>query len=694
MTKHQALLWLALCMTYGMTPTFGQEASRYDVVVYGGTSAGVAAAIQVARMGKTVVLIEPSEHIGGLTSGGLGFTDSGNKAVIGGISREFYRRLKKHYEQPAAWTFEKPEQYARFRADDDAMWTFEPKVAESVLRAMLAEHKVTVLLSERLDRGGAGVAMTRSIPPRLIALRTESGRTFQGQAFLDCTYEGDLMAAAGVTFHVGRESNEKYGETLNGVQKAKNTHNHRFVVNVDPYVTPGVPASGLLHGIDAAPYPDDDASDHRLQAYCFRMCMSNVSANRVSFPKPANYDETKYELLLRNFEAGDLRLPLKIDMMPNGKTDTNNNCAVSTDYIGQNHKYAEASYEDRERIIREHANYQQGLMWTLANHPRVPEEIRKQMSVWGLAADEFTDHGNWPHQIYVREARRLVGEYVMTEHDCRATRATPASVGMGSYNMDSHNCMRYVTPSGYVQNEGDIQVSPGGPYKISYFSLVPQRKEASNLLVPVCVSSSHISYGSIRMEPVFMVLGQSAATAAVMAMEHNVAVQDVPYPALRERLLKDGQVLEFDRPARIAAINPATLPGIVMDDDKARREGAWAESASVSGFVGTAYSHDSNTEKGALSVHYEMTVPETGRYEVRISYTANANRATNVPITIASASGEITKTVNQRLTPAIAGTWVSLGEVDFAKGVNLISISNRNTDGHVVADAVQLLPAK
>lgn len=669
-----------------------EESKSYDLVIYGGTAGGVAAAVQAARMDKTVVLIEPSRHIGGLTSGGLGYTDSGNKAVIGGISREFYRRLKKHYDQPEAWKYEKAEQSRLYRPDDDAMWTFEPGVAEKVLREMLAEHKIPVVMGERLNRKPGGVTMSDAIPPRIVSIRMESGQEFGGKMFIDATYEGDLMAAAGVSFHVGREPNSQYDETLNGVQRTKNVHKHRFEVKVDPYVKPGDPQSGLLHGIDRGPYPPDGAGDERVQAYCFRMCMSNVPQNRVPFPKPKDYDEAKYELLLRNFEAGDMRLPLKIDMMPNGKTDTNNNCAVSTDYIGQNYDYAEASYEERERIIHEHESYQQGLMWTLANHPRVPEKIRQQMSAWGLAADEFTDNGNWPHQIYVREARRMIGEYVMTENDCRRTRATPASVGMGSYNMDSHNCMRYVTPEGYVQNEGDIQVGPGGPYQIGYGSIVPQRKEVSNLYVPVAVSSSHISYGSIRMEPVFLVLGQSAATAAVMAIDQGVAVQDVPYETLRERLLNDGQVLEYAGPYAHRGIDVKNLPGIVMDDAQARRIDAWLESASVGGFVGRSYLHDNNEGKGTRAVRYELTIPRAGQYEARISYTANPNRATNVPVTIETAAGETTKLVNQRQAPPIEDAWISLGKFEFRAGKATITISNRDTDGHVIADAVQLLP--
>lgn len=423
----------------------------HDVVVYGGTAGGVAAAVQVARMGKTVVVVEPSKHVGGLTSGGLGYTDSGNKEVIGGIAREFYRLVKKHYDDPAAWPFGDRAKFSGYRATEDAMWVFEPHVAELLLRKMLADHKIEVVYGERLDRK-AGVVLDGK---RITAFKTESGKTFAGRVFIDATYEGDLMAAAGVGYAVGREANAKYGETLNGVARRWNTHTHRFLTKVDPFVTPGDRASGLLFGIDPGPYPADGEGDARIQAYCFRMCMSNVAENRVPFPRPDGYVEAWYELLFRAFASGDLRLPLKIDMMPNGTTDTNNNYAVSTDFIGQNYRYPDGDYAERERIVRQHELYQKGLMWTLGNHPRVPDSVRDKMKVWGLAKREFTDNGNWPHQIYVREARRLVSDYVMTEADCRRTKDTPQSVGMGSYNMDSHNCMRWVTPDGTVQNEGD-----------------------------------------------------------------------------------------------------------------------------------------------------------------------------------------------------------------------------------------------
>lgn len=668
-------------------------AAEYDVVVYGGTAGGVAAAVQAARMGKTAVVVEPSQHVGGLTSGGLGYTDSGNKAVVGGIAREFYRRLKKHYDDPAAWTFGKRDEHKGYRKDEDAQWTFEPKVAERVLRAMLAEHKIPVVLGERLDRApGKGVKLSGK---RITAFVTESGKEFAGKAFIDATYEGDLMAAAGVTYAVGREANAKYGETLNGVARRWNTHNHRFVVKVDPFVKPGDKTSGLLHGIDPGPLPPDGEGDHRVQAYCYRLCMSLDPENRAPFAKPADYDEAKYELLFRNFEAGDGRVPMKPDMMPNGKTDTNNNFAVSTDYIGQNYKYPDGSYAERDAILKAHESYQKGLMWALQNHPRVPAKVRAVYAKWGLPKDEFTDNGGWPHQIYVREARRMVSDYVATEKDCRRLVNTPESVGMGSYAMDSHNCARTLAADGTVQNEGDVQEQTGGPYKVSYKSVVPKAGECPNLLVPVCLSSSHIAYGSIRMEPVFMVLGQSAATAAVLAIDAGISVQELPYAKLRARLLADKQVLEYAAPKAGAGIDPKTLPGVVVDDEAAVRVGFAATSTAVGKFVGAGYRHDGGTDRGKQSATFTPDLTAAGRYEVRLAYTASDNRATAVPVTVRSADGDTVVKVNQRTAPPVDGAWVRLGTFRFDKGrAGSVAVSNAGANGHVVVDAVQWLPAK
>ena len=548
----RAPLTLALALLGLVASATSAATINRDVIVYGGTSAGVAAALQASRLGKSVVLVSPTQRLGGLTTNGLGATDSGDKNVIGGLAREFYQRLKKYYDDPAVWTLVDRAKYDNYKPEADAMWMFEPRVAEATFEQMLKEANVEVVRNQRLDRGAGGVVKEDDA---IKSFRTEnsqdgkpSGDEYVGKMFIDATYEGDLMAAAGVSYHVGRESSDQYGESLNGVQKMMNVKNHRFVKPVDPYVKPGDPSSGLLWGVHDESAGEKGAADKRVQAYCFRMCMSNVPANRTPFPKPAGYDESQYELLLRNFEAGDLRIPMNPLMMPNGKTDTNNNHAFSTDNIGMNYDYPEASYDDRAKIVADHVRYQQGLMWTLANHPRVPQQVRDHMQQWGLAADEFTDNGNWPTEIYVREARRLVGDYVMTQADCRRERVAEDSVGMGSYNMDSHNVQRYIDESGHVQNEGDVQESTRGAYAISYRSLVPKRGEASNLLVPAAVSSSHIAYGSIRMEPVFMILGQSAATAAAQAIDANVAVQDVDYAKLRERLLADKQVLEKPDP--------------------------------------------------------------------------------------------------------------------------------------------------
>ena len=517
-----------------------QSSRTYDVVIYGGTSAAVAAAVQVKRMGKTVIIVGPDKHLGGLTAGGLGWTDSGRKEAIGGISCEFYQRIKKHYDKAEAWIYQKPEEYSRYRPKDDAMWVFEPHVAEQIFEELVAEYKIPVYRDQWLNRKDG----VKKDGPRTVSVTMLSGETYRGRIFIDATYEGDLMASAGVSYHVGREGNEVYGETLNGVQ-TRNATKHQFEKPVDPYIKLGEPASGLLPRIHAGGPGEEGHGDQRVQAYNYRMCLTKVPENRIAFPKPDNYDPMQYELLARYLDKGWRAIFAKFDPAPNAKTDTNNHGAFSTDDIGMNYDYPEGSYERRREILKEHEDYQKGLMWFLAYDPRVPADVREKMSQWGLAKDEFTDTGHWPHQIYVRESRRMISDFVTTELHLRRIKPTPKPIGMGSYNMDSHNVQRYVDENGHARNEGDIQINPGGPYPISYGAVVPKASECTNLLVPVCVSSSHIAYGSIRMEPVFMILGQSAATAAVFAIEDDINVQDVDYLKLRARLLADGQVLEL-----------------------------------------------------------------------------------------------------------------------------------------------------
>lgn len=685
-------LWLFAACISALTFPLSLRADQFDVVIYGGTSAGVASAVQTARMGKTVVLIEPSQHIGGLTSGGLGMTDTGNNSVIGGISREFYQRIRAHYAKDEAWTVEEREDFPFYREEDDALWRFEPRVAEMVFRTMLNVEKVKVVLGERLDlRDGIGVIKENLQIQRIVM---ESGRQFSAKCFIDATYEGDLMAKAGVSYHVGRESNATYGETLNGIQ-TKNARYHQFASNVDPYVVPGDPSSGLLPGIHANGPGKEGAGDKRIQAYCFRLCMTDAPENRVPFPKPDDYDPLRYELFARYLKSGTDGRYIHPAEMPNRKTDTNNNGAFSTDNINMNYAYPEGDYETRERIIREHESYQKGLMWFLCNDERVPDELRKEMSKWGLAKDEFVDNDNWPHQLYIREARRMISDYVQTEHDCFRTRDTPESVGMGSYNMDSHHVQRYVTADGFARNEGDVQVSPGGPYRISYRAIRPKASECSNLLVPAALSSSHIAYGSIRMEPVFMILGQSAATAACLSIDDSTSVQKVEYAKLRERLLADGQVLNYDAPPRqpVSGIDPTTLDGIIVDDTKAILTGHWAPSTSIGGFVGNYYLHDEHSGKGEKTAHFDTTVDTTGLYEIRLYFTASSNRATNVPISVKHNGKTSPVTVNQRKSNK-AGCF-SLGKYRLTEGLpSAVIVSNEGTDGHVIVDAVQWIKAE
>lgn len=544
------LALIILLLAFGCSePEKDPNIHEADVIIYGGTSAAVTTAVQVVRMGKTVIVVSPDMHLGGLSAGGLGFTDTGNKEVIGGISREFYHRVYKHYQTEEAWKWQQQSEYGNkgqgtpaIDGENRTMWIFEPHAAEKVFDDFIDENKVKLFRDEWLDRSG-GIDMDRNT---IKSIKTLSGKVFKGKIFIDATYEGDLMALANIDFHVGREANSVYGEEWNGVQVGVLHHGHHMKTNIDPYVIPGDPSSGVLPKISTEDPGKKGEADDKVQAYCFRMCLSNHPENRIPFPKPDNYDPQDYELLARIFDAGWREVFNKFDPIPNRKTDTNNHGPFSTDNIGMNYDYPEASYERRKEIIKEHEDYQKGLMYFLANDEKVPVEVREKMSQWGLAADEFIDNGNWPHQIYVREARRMIGEFVMTENEIQGKSPVNKSIGMGSYTMDSHNIQRYIKPDGYVQNEGDIGVHPKNPYKIDLGTILPKKEQCDNLLVTTAVSSSHIAFGSIRMEPVFMILGQSAGTVAVLALEKDIGIHEVEYAELKDILLKDGQILSLD----------------------------------------------------------------------------------------------------------------------------------------------------
>jgi len=684
------------------------RAADHDIVVYGGTAAAVIAAVQAKRMGKSVVIVSPDKHLGGLSSGGLGFTDTGNKAVIGGLSREFYHRIWMHYNEAAAWKWQKKEEYGgkgqgtpAVDGENRTMWIFEPSAAEKVFDGYIKELAIPVQRDEWLDRA-KGV---KKDGDRITSITTLSGKTYAGKMFIDATYEGDLLAAAGVDYHVGREANRVYGEEWNGSQIGVLHHRHHFGpykgkdgegagLNISPYVVPGDPKSGLIPRVSAAKPAAKGEGDKGVQAYCFRMCLTNVPGNRIPFAKPEGYDPKQYELLVRVFAAGWRETFGKFDPIPNHKTDTNNHGPFSTDNIGMNWDYPEASYQRRREIIKEHETYQKGWLYFIANDPRVPPDVQKEMQKWGLPKDEYPDHGNWSPQLYIREARRMIGAFVMTENELLKKKPTPDSAGMGSYTIDSHNIQRYVTPEGFVQNEGDIGVSLKGPYEIAYGALVPKKGQGSNLFAPVAVSSSHIAYGSIRMEPVFMILGQSAATAAALAIDAGIAVQDVPYAKLRERLLADGQILEAPHLVKPSAgLDPTKLPGVVVDDSKAKLTGAWQESSAEKLYVGDKYQHDGKRGDGLAAARFETRLPKAGRYEVRIAAPHNPNRASNVPVEILHAGGQKKMTLDQKTPPPIEQLFVSLGTFEFtADQPAAVIVTNKGTNGYVVIDAVQWLP--
>ncbi len=531
MKRNLRLLVLAMSAWLDLGAQTSQSVQpAFDLVVYGGTAGGVITAVRGARMGLKVALLEPGHHIGGMVSGGLSRTDIGRREVIGGDALEFYWRAGTFYGLP---------QFAQSFA-----WYVEPKVAESIFRRMLREAGVTVLLERRL-RAKDGV-QKEGATIRTIAL--ENGERVASRLFADATYEGDLMAQAGVSFTWGREGSEQYGEPLAGVRSE--TPFHQFLVDLKPE---GAGVSG-----DAG---SPGAADRKVQAYNFRMIFSHDPANQVPYPKPPNYDPQRYELLARLLEAMQVKLGrpqkmgevLSIGPIPNQKADINNQGPVSTDYIGKSWDYPNADYQRREEIRRDHEEYTEGYLYFLAHDARVPASLQKEVNEWGLAKDEFTDNRNFPHQLYIREARRMVGETVMTQKDIQTELTKPDPIGMGTYNSDSHNVQRVVNRDGFLRNEGDMQV-PVKPYQIPYSMLVPRKSEARNLLVPVCFSASHVAYSTLRMEPQYMIVGQAAGVAAALAIQSGRAVQDIDTKELTQILVKQGAILEYVPSAQTSQI--------------------------------------------------------------------------------------------------------------------------------------------
>ncbi|KAA9036562.1 FAD-dependent oxidoreductase [Ginsengibacter hankyongi] len=522
----------------------------YDVVIYGATSAGVMAAVAAKQNGTSVMLLSPETHIGGLTSNGLGWTDIGNQThqkTIGGLTLNFFHRIHRYYQNAKAWNQETLANYREkvtnsiYELTDSLMWTFEPHVAEKVFNNFIRENKITMKLNQWLDRQH-GVKKENG---KIVSITMLNGDTYSGKVFIDATYEGDLMAAAGVSYTIGREPNSKYGETINGIE-TQLTKGNNLPRGIDPYLQKGNATSGLLPGINADAGGKDGEGDKKIQAYCYRVCLTDATLNRVMVAKPANYKKEDFELIIRAAQKG-VKTFWKLSPLPNRKTDSNNDGGVSMDYIGMNYDYPEASYLERKKMDEAHLYWTKGLIWTVQHDPGIPADVQKKYASWGLAKDEFKENEHMPYKLYVREARRMVSDFVMSESYLKGDKTVPESIAMGNYNMDSHNVQRHVTAEGDVQNEGDVQIAVEQPYPISYKAIIPNVKECTNLLVPVCLSASHIAYGSIRMEPVFMMLGQSSGIAASIAVKNRKDVEDINYTELEKKLLSSGQILSHSQ---------------------------------------------------------------------------------------------------------------------------------------------------
>ena len=638
--------------------------ARYDVCVYGGTSAGVVAAYSAAQRGLDVVLVEPTEHIGGMTSGGLGFTDIGNKQVIAGVAKQFYRKVGEHYGRLE-------------------QWVFEPSVADSIMRAYI-DHKNIVLMDNYRIRESkldgtriSGIVVENSVDP-------SKTKTIKADYFIDCSYEGDLMARSGVEYTVGRESNEQYGETYNGVELMDK---HQFPDGIDPYKEKGNPQSGLLWGISPEKVAQDGTADKMVQAYNYRICLTDDPANMIPITRPADYDSTRYELLLRLFEAYPEKEFLNDwfiwSRMPNRKTDINNRGGFSTDMIGMNHNYPEASYQERQKIIDAHTEYTKGLLYFYGHDERVPEILRKRMLLWGYPKDEYVKYGHWTPQLYIRESRRMVGEYVATQADCQGRATAEDGIGWAAYQMDSHNCQRIVINKDgkdMVKNEGNVEIGGGLPYPISYRSITPKREQCTNLLVPVCMSASHIAYGSIRMEPVFMVLGQSAAVAASLAMEHDKCdVQKVDSKEINAVIEKDPYM-------------EGSVPDILIDDsnDMVNADEGWVAKGR-GGYGLSFYELPLTSETKAVRFAVE-SIPSSGTWAV-YSYQSRNKKLTSVTsFEIISGDQSYKVKFNRddlNVLGQTSGDWALLGKYEFKEGQPVkVIVSNQGADAPMRADAV------
>jgi hypothetical protein len=642
--------------------------TKVDICIYGGTSAGTMAAYTARKMGKSVLLIEPGRHLGGLSSGGLGYTDIGNKFAISGLALDFYRRIGKHYGK-----FEQ--------------WIFEPHVAENLFKEYIQRANAEVLFSHRLkDVNKEGTVIKNIVVENSDQPNAATDRTIEAAVFLDCSYEGDLMAKAGVSYTVGREANIVYNETYNGVQLRDK---HQFPDGIDPYKIKADPASGLLWGISDEALELQGSGDKKVQAYNFRICLTSDKANQVPITQPDDYDPSRYELLIRVLQKEPNRpfdMIMKPDRMPNNKTDINNNGPFSTDMIGMNYDYPEGNYEKRVVIQKAHELYIKGFLYFIGHDERVPKHLRDEMLRWGYPKDEYTDNGNWSPQMYVREARRMIGAYVMTQANCESREVVDDGVGMAAYTMDSHNCQRLVIEKNgtkMVKNEGDVQVGGFPPYPISYRCLLPKKEQCNNLLVPVCLSASHIAYGSIRMEPVFMVMAQSSAVAAVMAINSRTGLHELDVKQIQQKLLTD-------------PLADGSVPEVMVDNDSKEVQvtGDWKKEKT--GAYGPSLLVDDSRGKANKSVRFSPVLKQSGKYEVYVYFPKLQQGSSKTYISVFDGKKNIERIIESKKIKVVgqtSGEWVNIGSYSLQKeGKPFVSISNKNADGVIAADAVLFVP--
>ena len=630
-----------------------QGTKEYDLCVYGGSASGVMTAYSAACRGLDVVVVEPTCRLGGLTTGGLGLTDIGNKQVVRGLGLDFYRKVGSHYG-----TLEQ--------------WVFEPSVALGIIEGYASHPGITVVKNHHICSVTKDGTDIRSIS---VADGCDT-LTFSARCFADCSYEGDLLALAGVSYHAGREDNSVYGETWNGVQLMTG---HQMPDGVDPFVVPGDPSSGLLPEISSSELSKDGTGDKLIQAYNYRICLTDSLENMIPIEKPENYDPGRYELLLRLIDAQPDKRSIGQYFiwsgMPNRKTDVNNRGGFSSDVIGANHNYPYASYEERQEIIKNHKDYTLGLLYFWGHDPRVPEEMREEMLRWGLPKDEYLETGHWTPQLYIRECRRMIGEYVATQADCENKCIAPAGIAYAAYSMDSHNCQRVVVRKDgkyMVKNEGNVEIHGGLPYPISYYSLTPKREECTNLIVPVCLSASHIAYGSIRMEPVFMCLGQVAGLAASFYLADGLgSVQEVDYN-------KINALIESD------PFMDGSQPDVLVDDTQAKACGNWVSSKYHKAYGPTFHSGSQGY------VEFSITAPSDGEYDLYAFQHRNQENTTYsfLDETI------IVHPEDVLIWGQTSGAWHRLKTISLKGGDTFSVRVSRHEGSTAFADAVQLIKTK